>query len=498
MNRTQLWILFWMVVIGLASGAKMVAQTASFTDPEPFGNFETPLEGQTVSGDILVSGWVIDDNAGVQVKLYRVDGASLIYIGNAYVLKGLRPDITATYPEPDYYGGGYQYHLLTNFLPNGGNGTFTLEVFAHDGAVNTVSLGQKTIICDNASAVDPFGVVDTPTQGGIMNGSSYINWGWALTPQPAKIPTNGFTIGVFIDGVNMGNPNYGLYRADIAALFPGYANTDSSTGYFQMNTTLWPDGLHTLWWSVTDDMAHTSIVGSRYFYIQNGPEMEVKGHDNLIASGDTNPSVTDYTDYREVVWNMNTVGHPFQIHNTGGDTLHLTGQTGRVTVVGEGFTVPQQPQEYVPPGDTAYFQIKFAPTFLGLRTAQVTIPNSDADENPYTFTIQGTGRTAADVGDPEQGIPPGEFTLEQNYPNPFNPQTEIRYALPAPVHMSLIIYNINGEKVRTLKQGREDTGEHRVKWRGMDQHGKQVPSGIYICRMRAGEVQKTIRMMLMR
>jgi hypothetical protein len=498
MNRKQVWIVFWMAVIGAAFLEKINGQTVLFTDPDPFGTFETPLDGQTVSGDILLSGWVMDDNAGVQVKIYRLQGAALVYIGDAYILKSLRPDITAAYTEPDYYGGGWQFHLITHFLPGGGNGTYTLEVRTSDGAGNIVSLGQKTILCDNEGDPKPFGAIDTPVQGGIAMGNSYFNWGWALTPIPSKIPTDGSSIDVFVDGVNMGHPEYGLYRSDIAAFFPGYANSDSAVGYFKINTTLWTDGLHIIWWSVTDDMANNSIMGSRYFYIQNGPEIEIRGTGHLIAHGDTKPSVTDWTDYREVVANMNTVGHTFTIHNTGGDTLHLTGLTGRVTVVGEGFSVTNQPGEYVLPGDTAYFAIRFAPASLGLKIATVTIPSSDADENPYTFGIQGTGITATDAGDPETGSRPYGFSLEQNYPNPFNPNTEILYFLPAPAHVSMTIYNICGKKVLTLKQEHEDAGEHRAVWNGMNQYREQVPSGIYICRMKADGAEKAIRMLLMK
>jgi hypothetical protein len=93
---------------------------------------------------------------------------------------------------------------------------------------------------------------------------------------------------------------------------------------------------------------------------------------------------------------------------------------------------------------------------------------------------------------------PGSFTLHQNYPNPFNPSTEIRYSLSVPAHVSLILYNIHGEKVLTLKEGREGAGEHRAVWNGTDQAGIQVPSGMYICRMKAGGMQKAIRMMLMK
>jgi hypothetical protein len=159
--------------------------------------------------------------------------------------------------------------MLTNFLPNGGNGTFTIHAIATDNTGNQVTLGTKTIYCDNANAVKPFGAIDTPTQGGTASGSSFINWGWVLTPQPNNIPTNGSTINVYVDGVNLGHPTYNIYRSDIAALFPGYDNSNGAVGYFYLDTTAYEDGVHTIQWTAANNAGNTDGIGSRYFTIQN-------------------------------------------------------------------------------------------------------------------------------------------------------------------------------------------------------------------------------------
>ncbi|MCP5045954.1 MAG: hypothetical protein GY940_02210, partial [bacterium] len=130
-------------------------------------------------------------------------------------------------------------------------------------------LGTKTITCDNANAVKPFGAIDTPAQGGTVSGGSYVNFGWALTPQPYAIPTDGKTIDVYIDGVKVGNPAYNNYREDIATLFPGYANSNGAIGYFYLDTTGYSNGVHTIAWSVRDDGGNSDGVGSRYFSIEN-------------------------------------------------------------------------------------------------------------------------------------------------------------------------------------------------------------------------------------
>jgi hypothetical protein len=163
---------------------------------------------------------------------------------------------------------GWGYMLLTNFFPNNGNGTFTLHAIATDMEGNQVTLGTKTILVDNANAVKPFGAIDTPTQGGTASGSNYRNWGWVLTPQPNMIPTNGTTINVWVDGVKLGHPTYNIYRSDIASLFPEYANSNGAAGYFDIDTTAYNNGVHTIQWTAADSGGNTDGIGSWYFTIQ--------------------------------------------------------------------------------------------------------------------------------------------------------------------------------------------------------------------------------------
>ena len=94
-------------------------------------------------------------------------------------------------------------------------------------------------------------------------------FGWTLTPQPTAIPKDGSTIQVYVDGAALGQPVYNQYRSDIATLFPGYANTNEAVGYFVLDTTGLANGIHTIAWSVTDDLGRVDGIGSRYFWVQN-------------------------------------------------------------------------------------------------------------------------------------------------------------------------------------------------------------------------------------
>jgi hypothetical protein len=246
---------------------------------KPFGTFETPQDKTTVMSSIAVTGWVLDDIQVESVKIYRKawivdpggDGYwSTAYVGDAIFVEGARPDVEQSYSGyPLNYQAGWGYMMLTNFLPNGGNGTFIISAIARDKAGKDVTLGEKTIYCDNKNAVKPFGAIDTPAPGGIAAGGSYRNTGWALTPIPNKIPEDGKTISVYVDGVNLGHPTYNIYRKDIAGYFPGYANSNGAHGVFDFDTTRYDNGIHTIQWVATDSAGNTDGIGSRFFKIQN-------------------------------------------------------------------------------------------------------------------------------------------------------------------------------------------------------------------------------------
>ncbi|NIM15320.1 MAG: hypothetical protein GTO45_25365 [Candidatus Aminicenantes bacterium] len=266
---------------GIDIGADEYKQGGSSGQEPPFGAFDTPIDGSTVYSSIPVTGWALDDVAVESVKIYRDPFAGhetgMVYIGDATFVEGARPDIESTFPGyPNNSKAGWGYMMLTNFLPGGGNGTYTIHAKATDAEGHTVTLGSKTITIDNANAVKPFGAIDTPTQGGTASGGNFINWGWVLTPQPNTIPIDGSSIDVIVDGVNIGHPTYNNYRADIAGLFPSYNNSNGAVGYFYLDTTAYANGVHTIQWTAEDNAGNSDGIGSRYFTIQNTGESKVR------------------------------------------------------------------------------------------------------------------------------------------------------------------------------------------------------------------------------
>jgi len=93
---------------------------------------------------------------------------------------------------------------------------------------------------------------------------------------------------------------------------------------------------------------------------------------------------------------------------------------------------------------------------------------------------------------------PSEFAVSQNYPNPFNPTTTIKFAIANDARVNLVVYDMLGQKVRTLIDGEQEAGYYSVRWDGTNDFGSKVSSGIYIYRLQAGNFVKTMKMNLMK
>jgi hypothetical protein len=101
------------------------------------------------------------------------------------------------------------------------------------------------------------------------------------------------------------------------------------------------------------------------------------------------------------------------------------------------------------------------------------------------------------VGDPVGGVPT-TFALSQNYPNPFNPSTAIDYALSERAFVTIKVHNLLGQEVKTLVAEEKGAGIYTLQWNGKDNAGNDVPSGMYLYTMRAGNFVQTKKMMLMK
>jgi flagellar hook capping protein FlgD/MAM domain-containing protein meprin/A5/mu len=132
----------------------------------------------------------------------------------------------------------------------------------------------------------------------------------------------------------------------------------------------------------------------------------------------------------------------------------------------------------------------------------------NVDEGTYTYNVAAVfnggyeGAWSPDVIVEHSGaggiLVPLVTSLDGNYPNPFNPTTMIKFGLHEDTKVAINVYNIKGEKVRTLVNGELEAAYHSILWNGKDDSGKTAASGVYFYKMKAGKFVSTKKMILMK
>ena len=93
---------------------------------------------------------------------------------------------------------------------------------------------------------------------------------------------------------------------------------------------------------------------------------------------------------------------------------------------------------------------------------------------------------------------PAQYSLQQNFPNPFNPSTEIRFNLPSDGYVNLEVYNLTGQKVKTLESRNMQPGYHSIIWDGTNHSGEKVSTGMYFYMIQAGKFHNTKKMLFLK
>ncbi|MCP4632614.1 MAG: T9SS type A sorting domain-containing protein [candidate division Zixibacteria bacterium] len=129
-------------------------------------------------------------------------------------------------------------------------------------------------------------------------------------------------------------------------------------------------------------------------------------------------------------------------------------------------------------------------------TYNATLVINNNTSNP-TISID-VSMTTGPVSVDEDGTIPLAFSLSQNYPNPFNPETNIEYTIPENSTVTLEVFNISGQKVKTLVSGYEKAGHKEVVWNGTDDNNRKVASGIYMYKLKSGDQTSVKKMSLLK
>lgn len=197
----------------------------------------------------------------------------------------------------------------------------------------------------------------------------------------------------------------GTYDGVVNGIFSNAAGTTSAGTFTAPNTfdplSSLPVGTNALYAQITPQGGACTFVVPFTYVVTPKPEINVKGSNVSIVSGDISPSLTDSTDFGNMyagTTNTNT----FRIENTGGATLTLGANPNPVTVSGANasdFSIIQPSATSIASSGFLDFKITFNATTIGMKEATVSIANNDSNENPYTFKIRGTIQEPFVAGD---------------------------------------------------------------------------------------------------
>jgi len=98
----------------------------------------------------------------------------------------------------------------------------------------------------------------------------------------------------------------------------------------------------------------------------------------------------------------------------------------------------------------------------------------------------------------ENLVMPQGYSLQQNYPNPFNPVTTLKYSLVKESLVKITIYDLMGNVITNLINQNQIAGSKSVQWNAMDNQGRQVPAGVYLYSIIAGDFTQTKKMVLLK
>ena len=122
----------------------------------------------------------------------------------------------------------------------------------------------------------------------------------------------------------------------------------------------------------------------------------------------------------------------------------------------------------------------------GIDTVDVTGDNRVLFVNRYEY-----------LSTESEGIPT-EFALHENYPNPFNPTTTLRFDLLEASNLTLTIYNMLGQKIRSYDMQSTPAGHHSLKWNATNDYGDPVGAGVYLHQLQTKDFVKTRKMVLLK
>lgn len=252
------------------------------------------------------------------------------------------------------------------------------------------------------------------------------------------------------------------------------------------------------------DLETAPAGGGSYFHSQFQVRIRSIGSQSIITPNDdwfvdnillgfasatigTNPDTLSFDSTQ-----VNSIAQlDLTVRNYGLDSLRVSGVSSTLSVFsvdGSAFVVES--------GGAHVLPVSFTPLQAGNYSGHIRLVSNDPTTDTLKVVVRGVAVGPSGLANDE--VLAGSYAVHQNYPNPFNPTTEIKFRIPQTSEVSLVIYNVLGQKVRTLVNERMKPGSYQVVWDGRNDAGHQLGSGIYIYRFRAGDFSKVMKMILMK
>jgi hypothetical protein len=399
-----------------------------------------------------------------------------------------------------------------------------------DGVGEHVLLAQSLppqVICDTTDLIEaPTGVADNPSYPVANSSITKLSEGWGIISLLIHGRMDGWVIRsnkynqwpksfvLTADGVD---DTHGFLPNVSSNGMPGLVySIGCNNGAFDMDTPPFPSAnpsVVTAFLAKSDGGAVAFVGYSRWGWVATSWQVEKAFFDYLYNVNNNPAEALRYaklqsTYYRDECYGLNYGGDPeMKIWTNAPRTLSLS--------------VP----EALPDGASG-FEVTVKADSLPLAGTLITVMNgdsivaqlqTDADGMAIipveynfadTFTVyaykDGFATAAKQLnpqlvlGTDDDATLPKQFALYQNYPNPFNPTTAIAFQVDRPATVTLDIYNVLGEKVKTAVRGQMTAGHHQVEWDGSSDAGQSVSSGIYFAKLRMDDQSKIIKMCLMK
>lgn len=396
------------------------------------------------------------------------------YVCDKYYFRQRDYSIGANDPngKPGYGGFGYMwssaspYSTIAGYYSNHGISSATSDAPAHSKALAEINAGYPFTVCVELTSA---GHIVVAHGIGAEQHTLVYNDAWG----------------------NKNNPGYPNYTGKNAMYdWPGYNN-----GYQNLKTVYWGTtcrgGQAAQADTVVDDLQFEkgfvlSTKAPSSMTLWRDKTQGYKGHLWYLTTRGTTAKDTSYAEWHPVLGKSGTYEvsayipfstatvAPYKIYHDGGvDTVKINQKPVTNAWVSLG-------RYYFTAGKGGYVRLGDA---TGIKGEFIVF---DAVKWSLIDTVNTDVKDAAAAN-------PGSFAISQNYPNPFNPSTSITYSVPSESWISLRVYNMLGQEIAVLFEGRQNKGVHTVSF-----NAANMPSGNYICRLEAGNYSGTIKMQLIK